>query len=671
MSTFAEAFRQWPSFPKGIQVLVVDRNAQLLQDITYKLESYQFYVTSFSCGDEACEALATNTQTFHVALVEATEDDGVDSCKILSFSKDVPTIMMSAMENMSLMVKLFALGAVEFLVKPLSEDKLRNIWQHVIRKALDSSQETLRPGYLEPGKPTTSASAVGDEDHRACSKLDIGNSQPKYVKIEHHDGVEACSSLRLSSACERLAAPSTPQLEQGGRTAFQESTRDESPRSHDSAEVCNYKEIRISSHTAAASFSTCSVDVKEVAEELPPCNKEAKKEEIAQDQIFCCTIPMLESALHIASANASQMHEDNVLLSGNGTEDEGLVKKASQLDVKGTAEPCEMSSTDDYEPREARSSSVSQLVLSKDTAHCPNADSTCQSETQDNGDAEDEIKRSPNNCDKGGKDKKTSKKKTKVDWTADLHRRFVQAVEYLGVEQAIPSRILEVMKVEGLTRHNVASHLQKYRSHKKHIQAREAEASHWHQSKLNHGRPWNNAGQSVNQTWIQPRPPLLGPPLHVWGHPKVDSPVSMHFMPHYVAAGAGAGAAAAAWPAFDTPSWKPPMADSWAPGWPSLPPCYGLHPGFFTAPGYPHREGLTAWRSFLEDAENRSPDEKIRSNENNCQETYPPKDLLNAAISEALSNPWMSLPLGLKPPSMESVMAELQRQGITTLSSSS
>lgn len=47
-----------------------------------------------------------------------------------------------------------------------------------------------------------------------------------------------------------------------------------------------------------------------------------------------------------------------------------------------------------------------------------------------------------------------------VDWTPELHKKFVQAVEQLGVDQAIPSRILELMKAEGLTRHNVASHLQ-------------------------------------------------------------------------------------------------------------------------------------------------------------------------------------------------------------------
>lgn len=46
-----------------------------------------------------------------------------------------------------------------------------------------------------------------------------------------------------------------------------------------------------------------------------------------------------------------------------------------------------------------------------------------------------------------------------MDWSPDLHKRFVQAVEQLG-EKAVPSRILEVMGAEGLTRHNIASHLQ-------------------------------------------------------------------------------------------------------------------------------------------------------------------------------------------------------------------
>ena len=204
-----------------------------------------------------------------------------------------------------------------------------------------------------------------------------------------------------------------------------------------------------------------------------------------------------------------------------------------------------------------------------------------------------------------------------VDWTPELHRKFVAAVEQLGVEKAIPSRILEMMGVHCLTRHNIASHLQvptspshpiphhptlptaihtsphfqftlnierqferffgpipslnrsahqqwpiphfvlvqKYRSHRRHLLAREAEAATWH-----HRRPMDAALSKMRRDgtcWvpqhvpphIQPRPslglpplqphpppphpsacpppppsgPAVGMPLHVWGHPSHPS----------------------------------------------------------------------------------------------------------------------------------------------------
>ena len=54
-------------------------------------------------------------------------------------------------------------------------------------------------------------------------------------------------------------------------------------------------------------------------------------------------------------------------------------------------------------------------------------------------------------------------KKARVVWAMELHGRFVEAVNVLGVDKAVPKRILELMGVQGLTRENVASHLQKYR----------------------------------------------------------------------------------------------------------------------------------------------------------------------------------------------------------------
>ncbi|CAN0902682.1 Two-component response regulator ARR2 [Linum grandiflorum] len=54
-------------------------------------------------------------------------------------------------------------------------------------------------------------------------------------------------------------------------------------------------------------------------------------------------------------------------------------------------------------------------------------------------------------------------RKKKVVWTSSLHRQFLHAVNHFGVDHAYPRRILDFMKVPGLTRENIASHLQKYR----------------------------------------------------------------------------------------------------------------------------------------------------------------------------------------------------------------
>ncbi|XP_055835138.1 two-component response regulator ARR10-like isoform X2 [Solanum dulcamara] len=53
--------------------------------------------------------------------------------------------------------------------------------------------------------------------------------------------------------------------------------------------------------------------------------------------------------------------------------------------------------------------------------------------------------------------------KSQIIWTESLHNKFLEAIRNIGFDKAAPKKILDHMKVPGLTKDNVSSHWQKYR----------------------------------------------------------------------------------------------------------------------------------------------------------------------------------------------------------------
>ncbi|KAK4801129.1 hypothetical protein SAY86_021616 [Trapa natans] len=234
--------------------------------------------------------------------------------------------------------------------------------------------------------------------------------------------------------------------------------------------------------------------------------------------------------------------------------------------------------------------------------------------------------------------RKTNKKKLKIDWTPDLHKKFVQAVEQLGAGQVIPSRILELMKVEGLTRHNVASHLQKYRMNRRHILSKEDERR----------CPQNKDAALKN--YYPNRPIMAFPPYHshhisypVWGLQGNHQHPMQYWSPPLQPA--------------ENWQWKPYPAlhaDAW--GCPVVPAFQGM--------GFPFPQDGSGYHTAGA-VDNASEQSSFRLHPIlNFKTVMQAEEVVDRVVKEAISKPWLPLPLGLKSPPTDGVLAELSRQGI-------
>lgn len=534
---------EWKDFPKGLRVLLLDEDSMSAAEIKSKLEAMDYIVYTFCNETEALSAISNEPGSFHVAIVEVSMSNSSRSFKFLETSKDLPTIMTSSIDCLNTMMKCIALGAVEFLRKPLSEDKLRNIWQHVVHKAFNAGG-SVQSKSLKPVKDSVVS----------MLELEDGLEENENENMEKTENVSQAqeSNEQQSPASDKYPAPSTPQLKQGERLLDDGDCQD---------------------------HINCLIEKESVEQEGDSKSVET-------------TCAMSEETLQ---AGDPQSFTETVIKEEDDSTD----------GVKSENNICPNSQNKD--------------TLNHSTGPAEKASSLHNSHGT-----------------------RANRKKMKVDWTPELHRKFVQAVEKLGVDQAIPSRILEVMKVEGLTRHNVASHLQKYRMHRRHILPKEDE------------RQWTQHRDQVQRSYYPHKPIMAYPPYHsnhalppgpaypIWGATGSHT-AGLHFWgpPGY-----------SPWPPTESCHWKPypgMHADAW--GCPVMPP----HSPYSSIPHY-----ASGFQSASMVNNSCGMPQKLF-------DLHPAEEVIDKVVKEAINKPWLPLPLGLKPPSADSVLAELSRQGVSSI----
>ncbi|KVI02968.1 CheY-like superfamily [Cynara cardunculus var. scolymus] len=131
-------------FPAGLRVLVVDDDVTCLKILEQMLRRCLYHVTTCSQATAALNLLRERKGCFDVVL------------------------MMSADGRTNLVLRGIRHGACDYLIKPIREEQLKNIWQHVIRKKWNENKEHEHSGSVDDkdrhkrGDDTDYASSVND-----------------------------------------------------------------------------------------------------------------------------------------------------------------------------------------------------------------------------------------------------------------------------------------------------------------------------------------------------------------------------------------------------------------------------------------------------------------------------------------------------------------------------
>ncbi|KAM0885029.1 hypothetical protein ACQ4PT_030619 [Festuca glaucescens] len=134
-----EARRALPMMP--VKVLLAEGDDSTRHVISALLRKCGYHVSAASDGVKAWEILMEKSFKIDLVLTEV-ELPLMSGFLLLSTimehdaCKNIPVIMMSSNDAVSMVFKCMLKGAADFLVKPIRKNELRNLWQHVWRKQL-------------------------------------------------------------------------------------------------------------------------------------------------------------------------------------------------------------------------------------------------------------------------------------------------------------------------------------------------------------------------------------------------------------------------------------------------------------------------------------------------------------------------------------------------------
>ncbi|XP_024957260.1 two-component response regulator-like PRR37 isoform X6 [Citrus sinensis] len=192
---------------RSLKVLLVESDDSTRRVVCALLRNCGYEVIAVENGLQAWKILEDLMDQIDLVLTEVLMPclSGIGLLrKIMNHKtcKNIPVIMMSSHDSMSIVFKCLSKGAVYFLVKPIRKNELQNLWQHVWRK-YHSSSGSGSESCIMTQKSTKSKSAEGsdnnsgsnDEDDKGSIGLNIqdGSDNGSGTQVIH-SRPEACGN---------------------------------------------------------------------------------------------------------------------------------------------------------------------------------------------------------------------------------------------------------------------------------------------------------------------------------------------------------------------------------------------------------------------------------------------------------------------------------------------
>lgn len=122
-----------------LRVLLVEADDSTRHIIGALLRKFNYKVAAISDGLKAWEILKRRHSNIDLILTEL-DLPSISGYALLTLimehdgCKDIPVIIMSSQDSISMVLKCLLKGAADFLVKPVRKNELKNLWRHVWRR---------------------------------------------------------------------------------------------------------------------------------------------------------------------------------------------------------------------------------------------------------------------------------------------------------------------------------------------------------------------------------------------------------------------------------------------------------------------------------------------------------------------------------------------------------